>query len=132
MYKKAARLKLRVQTKYGPLAVEQLWDLKLSDLSAIIKNLFEEKKKHSTHDEELAFLDGPVAESKEGELVNLQYDIVKDIYLTKQGESKEALAKAEKRKEANRIAELIAKKRDAELEGLSIEELEKKLKELGD
>ena len=129
MYKKASRLKLRVQTKYGPLAVEQLWDLKLGDLAVIIKGLHEELKKSNAQDEELAFLEGPV--DKKDEELKLRYDIVKDIYLTKQGESKEAVQLQEKKKEANRLLELIQKKKDAELENLSVEELEKKLKELG-
>lgn len=88
MYKKASKLKLRVSSKFGNISVEQLWDLKLTDLATIIKELYEEKKKFNTI-EDLSFLDG-TNESKESILTNLRYEIVKDIYLTKQNESKEA------------------------------------------
>lgn len=131
MYKKAARLKLRVQTKFGPLAVEQLWDLKLSDLSVVVKNLYEEKQKFGNNIEELAFLEGPVAgKNEEAEKAELRYEIAKDIFLTKQSESKEAVQKLEKKKEASRLMEILQRKKEAALENLSVEELEKKLKEL--
>ena len=125
IFKKATRMKLRIQTSRGPLAVEQLWDLKLSDLSTIAKNLYEEKKKFGTNSEELAFLEGPVeGKNKDAEIAELSFDIVKDIYTTKMNESKEAVVELEKKKEKNRLLELIQKKKDEALEGKSIEELE--------
>lgn len=131
MYKKAVRMKLRVQTKFGPLAVEQLWDLKLGDLAVVIKGLHEELKKNNVQEEELAFLDGPIAgKNKEAEEAQLRYDIVKDIYLTKQSENKDAISKLENKKKANRIAEILQKKEDEDLENKSPEELRKMLKEL--
>lgn len=128
MYKKASRLKLRVQTSRGMLTVEQLWDLKLSDLAVTVKSAYEEKKKFEEPTEDLAFLERPV--TGEAELAELRFNIVKDIFLTKQGESKDAIEKMEKKKEANRIAEILQRKKDAALESLSVEELEKKLKEV--
>lgn len=125
MYKKASKLKLRISSKFGNLSVEQLWDLKLSDLTVIIKSLHEEKKKFNTV-EDLAFLDGTI-ESKDSELVNLRYEIVKDIYLTKQAESKEAINVREKKQEKARLEEILMRKKEAELENLSIEELEKRI-----
>lgn len=131
MYKKASRLKLRVQTKFGPLTVDQLWDLSLDKLSVVIKELHAELKKNNVQEEELAFLEGPVeGKSKEAEEAQLRYDIVKDIYLTKQSESKDAMARLEKKREANRIAEILQEKQDEALKGKSIEELQKMLKEL--
>lgn len=131
MYKKASRLKLRIQTSRGMLAVEQLWDLKLSDLAVVVKNAYDEKKKFGETTEELAFLEGPVTEKNEAaELAKLRFDIVKDVFVTRQNEGKEAIALAEKKKERNRIAEIIQKKKNEALENLSVEELEKKMKEL--
>lgn len=127
MYKKASRIKLRVASKFGNLAVEQLWDLKLSDLATIIKNLAEQKKKFNNTSEELSFLDG-ITVNKEEELVNLQFEIVKDVYLIKQAESQEAVNAREKKKEIQRLEEILAKKKDAELENLSVEEIEKRIK----
>lgn len=131
MYKKASRLKLRIQTSRGMLAVEQLWDLKLSDLAVVVKNAYEEKKKFGETTEELAFLEGPVVEKNEAvELAKLRFEIAKDIFVTRQNEGKEAIAQLEKKKERNRIAEIIQRKKDEALESLSVEELEKKMKEL--
>lgn len=131
IFKKASRMKLRIQTSRGPLAVEQLWDLKLSDLGTIAKNLYEEKKKFGTNSEELAFLEGPVeGKNKDAEIAELSFDIVKDIYTTKMNESKEAVAELEKKKEKNRLLELIQKKKDEALEGKSIAELEEMLKNM--
>ena len=129
MYKKASRIKLRIATKYGNLAVEQLWDLKLTDLATIIKNLAEQKKKFSNNSEELAFLDGGKLDTEE-ELINLQFEIVKNVYITKQAESQEAVNAREKKKELQRLEEILAKKKDAELENLSVEELEKRIKSM--
>lgn len=50
--------------------------------------------------------------------------------MTRQNEGKEAIAQLEKKKERNRIAEIIQRKKDEALESLSVEELEKKMKEL--
>ena len=127
MYKKASKLKLRVASKFGNLIVEQLWDLKLTDLATIIKNLSEQKKKFNNTSEELSFLVG-VTTSKEEELINLQFEIAKDVYLTKQAESKEAVNAREKKKKIQRIEEILAKKKDEALENLSVEELEAKIK----
>lgn len=129
MYKKASKIKLRIPSKYGNLAIEQLWDLKLADLTNIIKSLYEEKQKFTGNVEDLAFLDGPI-ENKEADIVNLRYEIVKDVYLTKQSESREASDLRNKKKEIARLEEILARKKDTELENLSTEELEKRIAEL--
>lgn len=129
MYKKASRIKLRIPSKYGNLAVEQLWDLKLADLTTIIKNLYEEKQKFTSSVEDLAFLDGPV-ENKEADLTNLRYEIVKDVYLTKQEESREASDIRNKKREIAKLEEILASKKEESLRELSVEELEKKIIEL--
>ena len=131
MYKEATRMKLRVPTPRGPLAIEQLWDLKLDDLATVAKTLFEEKKKFGTESEELDFLEGTgKKKTTEQTRIELAFDIVKDIYETKTRESKEAVADLEKKKEKNRLLEIIQRKKEEALEGKSIDELEKMVAEL--
>lgn len=126
MYKKAAKLKLRFTSSKGQLTVEQLFDLTMSELSSLIKKVNADLKKEARVDDDLGFLEG----KDEAESLNsLRFDILKDVYLTKKQEREEAATDQEKKARRQRISEIIAKKKDEALESLSIEELEKKLKE---
>lgn len=130
MYKKAARLKLRFKSKYGQLPVEQLWDLKLADLKVLIKEAHGEVVKLGKSDDDLSFLDGPtVAESEEVKIAQLKFEILKDIFVTRQSENKEAIESEKKKKEITNLAEILERKKQKELENLSIEELEKLIAE---
>ena len=120
MYKKASRLKLRFATNKGSLTVEQLWTLSLNDLKSLIRNLYELNKK--TVDQELSFLEEEVPTEETED--KLRYDIAVDIYKTKQAELAERRNEAEKRAFNQHIDEIIAEKKEADLRGKSIEELE--------
>jgi hypothetical protein len=123
IFKEASRTKLRVNTSVGQLSVEQLWDLSLNKLSAIIKNVNKELKKDD--DNELTFLD----ETKTVDRVQqLTFDVLKEIYTTKKAEQ-DAAKEAASRKEFNeKINALIAKKQESKLESLSEEDLQALLK----
>jgi len=126
MYKQAAILKLRFETPKGLLSAEQLFDLSMTDLSTSIKKVNALLKKEQSTDDELAFLEGvDVAETQN----SLRFKILKDVYLTKKEARDAAALDYEKKQKKQRIAELIAKKKDEELENKSIEELEKMLNE---
>ena len=134
MYKKAARLKLRFDSKFGQLNVETLFSLKMSELKTLIKKLAEDKKAFTNcGDEDLSFLDSTTTsskEQKEKELADLRFEIAKDIYTTRLKESEDSI-KAEQRKlEIKKLEEILARKKDTELENLSVEDLEKKIAEL--
>lgn len=126
MYKKAFRMKLRFQTAYGLLSVEQLWDLKPVQLAELAKKLRAEiKEENAGDDEELAFLSAN-PDSKQSENA-LRFEIVKDIYQTLRAEAMES-AEARLRKENNdKILALIARKQEQELESKSIDELKQML-----
>lgn len=125
MYKEASRIKLRVQTSKGLLSVEQLWELKPTPLSTILRGLNKELKKDN--DDNLSFLDkNAVPVDKK---LQLSFDIVKDIYLTKKGEADAAASAAEKKAKKQQILEIIQRKKNQELEGASIQELEAMLDE---
>ena len=134
MYKKAAKLKLRFDSKFGQLNVETLFSLKMSELKTLIKKLAEDKKAFTNcGDEDLSFLDSTTTsskEQKEKELADLRFEIAKDIYTTRLKESEDSI-KAEQRKlEIKKLEEILARKKDTELENLSVEDLEKKIAEL--
>jgi len=129
IYKKAAFLKLRFQTNRGPLSVEQLPDLKMTELAKLCKEQLEVvKKSKGTDDAELAFLEG--AEDGKENLEILKFDILKDIYLEKKHQKDQAAEDVQKKIELEKLDEIIAKKQNAELESMSVEELMKKREEL--
>lgn len=134
MYKKAARLKLRFDSKFGQLNVETLFDLKMSELKVIIKNLAEAKKAFvKCGDEDLSFLDNVAVsskEQKEKELADLRFEIAKDIYTTRSKEIENSAKSEQKKLEIKKLEEIIARKKDTELENMSVEDLEKKIEEL--
>ena len=126
MYKQAAQLKLRFETPKGLLAVEQLFDLTMTDLSTSIKKVNALLKKEKATDDELSFLEGVDTTETQN---SLRFKILKDVYLTKKDARDAAALDYEKKQRNQRIAELIAKKKDEALESKSIEELEKMLEE---
>ena len=126
MYKQAALLKLRFETSKGNLTAEQLFDLSMSDLSAAIRKVNAQLKKEKAEDDELAFLEGvDVVETQN----SLRFKILKDVYLTKKEARDAAVIDFEKKQRKQRIAEIIAEKKDAALAEKSIEELEKMLED---
>jgi hypothetical protein len=120
MYKEAIRMGLRVLTSKGSLSIEQLWTLSLTDLKNAIKAV--KKLLTKDNDDELSFL----VENKVIDVENqLRFDILKDIYMTKQSEI-QASQTAQSVKEHNqKIDMLIAAKKAQEMENMSIEDLEK-------
>lgn len=126
MYKQAAQLKLRFETPKGVLSAENLFDLSMTDLSTTIKKVNALLKKEQTTDNELAFLEGTdIVESQN----SLRFKILKDVYMTKKDARDAAALDYEKKQKQQRIAEIIAKKKEEALENMSIEELEAMLKE---
>lgn len=120
-FKQASKQKLRFQTTKGVLSVEQLWDLSLSDLDSLAVSLqeaYENSKGKS-------FL---TKRTTKDATIKLQFDVVLDILQTKVEES-ELLREAKENKDHNeKILNLISEKKDEELKGKSLKELQKMLK----
>ena len=72
------------------------------------------------------------AKSKDNKLLELRFDIVKHIIETLLSEDEEKKKAADKRAKREQLLELIAKKKNQELEGKSLEELEAELTKLED
>ena len=126
MFKQATKLRLRFTTTKGILTTEQLWDLTLTDLSAIIK-VVKKQLKGSEGDDELSFLDSTKTTDVENQL---RFDILKDIYLTKKADSEAIRTAADKKAQKAKLAELIAKKEDGALENKSLDDLKKMYAEI--
>lgn len=120
-YKKAAQLKLRIQTSVGSLSVEQLFELSLQQLSATATQLSEKLKREESGGD-LSFLEQSV---KVDPIAELSFNIVKDVYLTKKAEQEEARNEVEIKAYNAEIDAVIASKKKIEFNKLSIEELEK-------
>lgn len=123
MFSKATRLKIRFQTTSGFLTVEDLWDLPLSKLNIIAKNL---NKQLKTQKDEEDFLDEKSAEDTE---TKLKFDIVLSILETKKAENKEASESSEKKLYNQKILALIAAKQEDDLKSKSVDELQALLKQ---
>ena len=124
IFEYATRNKVRFSFR-GLISVEDLWDLSLTNLDAIYKDL----KKQSKQSEEESLLN---IKTQEDELLNVQIEIVKYIVSVKLAE-KEAREKATAKKaQKQKIMSIIAAKQDEELQNSSIDDLQKMLDELGD
>jgi len=121
MYKEASKQGLRVDTSKGSLSVEQLWSLDLKELDALAVSL-EDKHKNSKGK---SFLEKRTTADKG---LKLQFDIVLDILQTK-ADAAESSKNAREIKEHNeKIITLISEKKDGELKGKSIKQLEAMIK----
>lgn len=124
-FEKATRLRLRFETSRGNLNVEDLWRLPLIELDKLAIALNKQLKESS----EESFIK---AKSKDNKLLELRFDIVKHIIETLLSEDEEKKKAADKRAKREQLLELIAKKKNQELEGKSLEELEAELTKLED
>ena len=124
IFEYATRNKVRFSFR-GLISVEDLWDLSLTNLDFIYKEL----NKQSKQSEEKSLLN---IKTQEDELLNMQIEIVKHIVSVKLAE-KEAREKASAKKaQKQKIMSIIAAKQDEALQNSSIDDLQKMLDELGD
>jgi len=134
IFEYATRNKVRFSFR-GLISVEDLWDLSLTNLDFIYKEL----NKQSKQSEEESLLN---IKTKEDEFLNVQIEIVKHIVSVKLAEKEardiikqlkdgkkfESLAKKYSQKQ--KIMSIMAAKQDEALQNSSIDELQKMLDEL--
>lgn len=123
IFEKATRKKLRISTTRGNATTEDLWDLSLEELDNLAIGL---NKKIKSLEAESFLNDVPRAD----EDLTLSFEIVKHILLTKKEERDSSRLAAKKKAEKARLLEILAKKQDAELDQLSVDELKAKIAEL--
>lgn len=123
LFEIATRNRYRFNYK-GVMTVEDLWDLSVEALDSIFKTLNRQKK---TADEDSLLATKSAADT---ELTN-KIDLVKYIVSVKLGEAADRVSAAEKKAQRDKILEIVAKKKDKALEDMDIDQLMKKLDELG-
>lgn len=116
MYKEALQKKLRFKTNKGMITTEDLFDLSLQNLDTLAimldKKISEAPKK--------SFIEELPAEENDDEL---RFNIVKDVINIKLKARKDNIDKAQADAQKKRILEILAKRKDEELEKKSTEEL---------
>lgn len=127
-YENALRNKYRYPSVRGELTTEQLWDLPLQstrantpDLDSVAKEI-NRQLKEQTEESFVETKSNPLKTELEGKL-----EIVKHVIATKQAENAAARTAAERRQERERLQQLLALKDQQELEGLSKEEIQRRL-----
>jgi hypothetical protein len=119
IYKQALQQNLRFATSKGVLSTEQLFQLTLTDLTSVIKTV-RKTLKNTEDTDDLAFLESTSTVDK---TVQLQFDILKDVYLTKKEQLDEQRTAKANKEHNEKILALIADKKEDKLKNMSEEEL---------
>lgn len=122
MFEKATRIKLRFNFR-GQCSVEDLWDLSVTDLDSIYRDLKRDERELQGD----SLLEAGTTANK---TLALQIGIIKHIVCVKLEDQKareEEVARAEKKQ---KLYAIIARKQDAELEGMSLDDLNKMVADL--
>ena len=133
IFEQATRQKLRFPTARGLVATEDLWDIPLLskdgfNLNSIAKDV-NSRVKIAGEENFVPTAVKPTAEAKREEL---RLEVIKHVIGVKVEEQNAAKKKAERAAEREKLVELLAKKQDAQLEGLSADEIRQRLAALED
>lgn len=123
MFEFALRNKVRFPYK-GMITVEDLYDLSVRDLDTIFKTLNAQAKR--SQEESLL-----ATKTKEDEALFIQIEIVKYVVATKLADAEAAKHSKEVKEQKQKIMEIIAAKKDAALQNMSLEDLQAMLDNLG-
>ena len=129
LFMQATREKFRFQSNKGDLSVEQLWDMPLTsrtgfDLDTVAKAVNSDLK--GANEESFVNTTNNPAVSR----LQNKLEVVKAIIEIKLVEAEAAKKRAEKAAERQRLMEVLHSKKDQELQGLSVEEIERRLSQL--
>lgn len=126
IFEKATKQKLRFTSVKGPLTVEDLWDLPLQakdkcDLDNVARTVSNDLKA-VTEESFVATKTSPAKARYE-----LQLEIVKHVIAVKLAAEEEAKNRAQRESERQKLLDALASKKDAELNNLSADEIQKRL-----
>ncbi len=130
IFQQASRAKLRFATQLGQLSTEDLWDLPLTSAKGVsLKSIATDLQLQVSAQplKELDFFD--VAETTDSTL-QLRFDIVKHIVITRVAESRDRTAEAVKDTKRAQLQALINDKLQDEMKSKSIDELQAELASL--
>ena len=121
MFEKAVRKKLRFDYK-GKSSIEDLWDLPPGELDGIYTKL--RTQQNATKADSL------MAKSSINTKLQLQIDLVKHIFGVKEAEEGAKKTRADNKLRKEKIATILAEKKDDSLRGMSEDQLQKALDDL--
>lgn len=129
LFLQATREKFRFESPKGDLSVEQLWDLPLTsrtgfDLDTVAKTVNADLK--ASNEESFVNVNNNPAVSR----LQAKLEVVKAIIEVKLAQAEATKKHAEKVAERQRLMEVLHSKKDQELQGLSVEEIERRLSQL--
>ena len=116
MFERAAKCKLRFQSNKGVLSSEDLFDLSLTSLDLIAKNVNRQLKAEA----EESFIEKKSDSSSEMEL---RLDILKHVISYKMGVAEANRKRAETIAKKSQIEDILLRKKSEKLENMSEEEL---------
>lgn len=120
LFIEASRTQLRFATGKGLGTVEDLWTLPLTKLDEMATSLDDEIEKTGKKSR----LAAKTTASKE---LELKRDIIDYVITTRQAEAKAKAENITKKGEIDTLKDLLNRKKVSELEGMSAEEIQKKL-----
>lgn len=120
IFERASKQKLRFTTKKGSLATEDLWELSLTSLDEVAKNIHAQLKTS----EEVSFIKETTKADTE---LNLKMDILKHIIKVKLDAKEKAAVRAENQAKLEELQELYKDKSREELKSLSKEEIQARI-----
>ena len=125
IYKKGTRENVTFQTSDGVKSISQMWEIKKAvDMEPLLIDLSNQIKK-VVGDSELTFLRG--SKNKVNPILQLKYDILKDIYLTKITEEDNSILASAKKKELQGFLAIKEDRQKDANKNLSNAELEAKI-----
>lgn len=122
IFEEASRLKTRFQHR-GIISTEDLWDLNLEQLDGLYKVLMKEAKQSDE--------DGLITPAKADHELDIKIELVKHVFTVKKAEAEKRENDALNAAKKQRILEVLAKKREDALQGMSEDELLAMLNDLG-
>jgi hypothetical protein len=126
IFERAARDKLRFDTKAGFISAEDLFDLPLQSKTGKVNldDIARGLHKKLRNGDDVSFVD---AERKSDETVQLSFDIVKHVIDAKLAENRAENEKRARAEKKQRILAIMADKQDESLKGKSLDELQAEL-----
>ena len=121
LFEIATRRKYRFATNKGSLSVEDLWDLSSTQLDATYRAMTKELREQGGES---------LMKDNDNTVLADKIEIIKHIFLVKQEEIAARKAAEENRNKRQRIMEILEQKRDASLQNMSEEDLQKMLNDL--
>lgn len=129
LFEQASRDKFRFQSPKGPLTVEDLWDLPLTNRSGVdLDNVAKLVNKSLKDTQEESFVSTRANTAQE--VLAAKLEVVKFIIAFRLKEREDAAQREKRSEERKRLLEALENKKDESLRGMSAEQILARIAEL--